>query len=568
MRCHFIASLFILTGIPTMKLRKIALAVFAVAAACSAQAQVATDLIAPAVNTTGTGLASGDQTILSTLMTDGNYISVAGASAVQSGFEKLVASLLTNPTYYIDATSSTGGKNITGASYVAVAGNLIAATTNLPAGAAVVVLYRTAGGSFNGVYPVIRNTAITALDVKNCSTSVGKGTAASPYSCAVNDPAAGGTGIAPDVGISDVEPKLFAATANLEGETLPTAVTSTELGTVTAYPMYALGFGLPLSASLSSGINISHATYAAIMAGAINNWSKVPGAVAADAGPIVICRRIPGSGTQALTNLYAANIGCTTAAGTTANRTFGGKVFSTTVGRVVAGVAQTNPSYDATQVANNANGVIVIEGNGSGDVRSCMDAAANGGTYTTKDRSSSKALTVNFGTGGYKAIGVLSLDSVKYSVSATSPNKKSSYTIGDANGLWQFRAFNGSGTVTNDEAGGFTAANPASGTATGLTYTTGGVVPKLDAIQNGDWPLTTYESFNIPARLAGDKLDLANQMLAAAQDPAVLRSIDALSYTALALPDLITKNTTTEGDVNVMHAASATGMCGPVVLRY
>ena len=552
-----------------MKLCKIALAVAAIAAACSTQAQVAADTAAPAQNLSGLGLAAADQTVLSGLMNDKNYISVSGASAVQAGFEKLVTSLLTNPTYYIDAASSTKGKNITGANYIAVAGKLINPTTNLNAGTAVVVLYRVAGGSYNGVYPVIRRTAIAALDVTNCSTSIGHGTSTSPYSCALNDPAAAGSGLVPDAGISDVEPKFFAAPANLEGETTPQAVSAAELATITATPMYAAAFGFPLSASLSSGVTISRPTYAAIMAGAINNWSKVPGALPSDAGPIVICRRIPGSGTQALTNLFAANTGCTTAAGTTASRTFGGKVYATTVGRVVGGVAQSNPSYDATVVANNADGVIVIENNASGDVRSCMDAAAHGGSYTTLDRSSNKSLTVNFGNGGYKAIGVLSEDSLANSVSATSSNKVGTYAIGVANGLWQFRAFNGSGTVTNDELGGLTAANPASGAAVGPTYTNGtGMLPTLANIQSGEWPLTTYESFNVLSSLTGDKADLANQMLAAAQSPDVLRTISALSYNALALPDLITNNTTTAGDVNVMHAASGTGLCGPVVLKY
>ena len=57
-----------------MKLRNIAIAAATVAAALSANAA---------------GLSSADQAKLTASMTAGNYVSIAGASAVQAGFEAL-----------------------------------------------------------------------------------------------------------------------------------------------------------------------------------------------------------------------------------------------------------------------------------------------------------------------------------------------------------------------------------------------------------------------------------------------------------------------------------------------
>ena len=528
-----------------MKLRNIAIAAASVAAVFSAGA---------------TGLAAADQTALKSTIAAGNYISIAGASAVQAGFESIIASVLKNPVYYVDTGT------LTSANYIAVSGTLKTPTGKFTAGTQVVIHYRVAGGSFNGIYPVARNTAIDALDVTNCSATLGAGTSASPYVCVTRGPNSNATnsalnaaGLVPDAGISDVDPSFFTVSDNLEGETTPAALSASEVASFTATPIYALGFGIPLTRNVSSSLVLSQQIYSSIMTGAFSDWAQVPTVPSTDGGAIVICRRIAGSGTQAITNLFAGNVGCTGASVSTVDRSVGG-AFTPTNGSTAA-------FYDVpSAVAANGNtGLIVIENNSSGDVRKCLDAAYFGGSYTTKDRDSKVALNVNFGSGGYKAIGVLGLDSLNKSTTTLAATKPATSAYGNANGAWQFRALGGNGLITGDN---ITAATASSVVAPAVTGS--GTLPTLANIQTGDWPMQGYESYNVPSRTTGDKLAVVNQIGSAAQSAAVLRGVNTLSWVALSLPDLITGNTTASTDAsNVLQAAHANNsLCAPQQRQY
>jgi len=523
-----------------MKLRHIAIAAAAVAAAVSANAA---------------GLSTVDQNTLKATMTAGRYVSIAGASAVQAGFEALIASVLNNPVFYVDTS------NAAGANYIAVSGTLKNAVGGLNTTNQVVIHYRVAGGSYNGIYPVARSLAIDALDVTNCSSTLGLGTAASPYVCTTRGPNSTSTnkvGLIPDAGISDVAPEFFTVTDNLEGETLPTALSNAEVSSMTTTPLYVQGFGIPLSRTVQSSLVMTKPLYSAIMTGAYSDWNQLPGASAtADKGPLVICRRIAGSGTQAVTNLFAGNTGCTAASVPTADRAASGAYA--TVGGVRSYVA----SRVALATGANNTGLIVVENNTSGDVRKCLDAAYYGGTYTTADRDSKTQLTVDFGAGGYKAIGVLSMDSVGRS---TNTLVNSGATLGNANGTWQFRALNGTGKITGD---GITAANIASPVAPVASGT--GILPTLANIQTGDWAMQGYESFNVRNSDSGtDKQGVVQAVANAAQSAAVLRGIANLSWASLALPDFVTGNTTAAADAsNVVQAAHASNdQCAPLQRQY
>jgi hypothetical protein len=516
-----------------MKFRHISIAVAAVIAAASASATPQTDAAA-AFNA-------------------GNYISIAGASAAQAGFEALIGTVLTAPKYFADKA------DITKANYIAALGTLKTAAGAFTATTNVAILYRVAGGSFNGVYPVIRATSIDALDLTAC-TAAGTGTGLDPYICPVRGPAANAAnpalnaaGVVPDAGISDVEPKFFKVTDNLEGETVPTAVNDTELKKVVASALYAQAFGLPVTRNVSSGMVFTPAIYNALMAGAFTDWNQVPGST--DSGPIVICRRIPGSGSQAVINLFSGNAGCAANSNSTA-----------TLADRSSSAAYTGSSYVAANVGTSSGtGLIVIENNASGDVRSCMDAAVQGGSlYSTKDRSSSIALPVDFGAGGYKAIGVLSMDSVDKS--AATATTVTAANIGGANGQWQFRSFYGTGTVTAPST--LTSANAT--TPVGITATGTGILPTVANVQVGDWPIIAYESFNIPTRVTGDKKTVLNRILAAGQQASVLRGLKALSWSALALPDGITGLATAASDTpNVLQALRNNGdVCSPLLRAY
>jgi ABC-type phosphate transport system substrate-binding protein len=531
-----------------MKLRNIALAAAAVVASLSAT-------------------AATYPTNLATTISNGQYISIAGASAVQSGFEALIAGLLTNPVYYSDAASAATATGVSNGAYLAVSGNLVKAAGTWGAGTQVVVLYRVAGGSYNGVYPVERKIVIDALDVTNCTNTADTtaGTFAKPFTCATRGPNSTpvSAGLAPDAGISDVDPSFFSVTDNLEGEPahLPNPLSTAEVADLTSSTLYAIAMGIPMTRNISANTVITKPVYSALMTGAFTDWSQVPGS--ADTGPIVICRRIPGSGTQAVTNWFAGNTACTSQAIPTSDRT--ASAAYAPAGATVNGVLQANPSYDVTAVAaSNGTGLIVIENNSSTDVRKCMDAAYNGGSYTTKDRDSKLAQTVFFGTGGYKAIGVLSTDSLNKSFATATATP----TLGNANGFWQFRGLNGTGTITSDA--GLTASTAA--TVIGPVVSTGatGVLPTLSNIQTGDWALQGYESFNIPKRLTGNKLALAQNLVTEAQSAHVLRTVGALANVALSLPDAVTGNVTPAADVsNVLQASYANGsLCGPLQRQY
>jgi hypothetical protein len=220
---------------------------------------------------------------------------------------------------------------------------------------------------------------------------------------------------------------------------------------------------------------------------------------------------VPGSGTQAVMNLWAGNFPCSESA------------FNVPADRDASGVWDRNQAwtYTDTSVTPNVNhagvgqytvtatgGLVVIENSTSGDVASCLDKAVTGGKYVTKDRDGNKVL-VDMGAGGHKAIGVLSMDSLS----------KSKTT-----GNWQFRSLDGAGTITWDNT-----ANPVATSGTGK-------FPTLATYENGDWDLQGWISFNVPSRTTGNKKAVLDKFLVNAQNPAVLANITDLKNVAAAIP--------------------------------
>ncbi len=482
-----------------MNFNKIAIAAAIAASAFSAQAAL------PA--------GSAAETLVNAANTSGQIVFISGASAVQKGFDALVTNMLNNVVYF----NNDGTTALNGSGYVAVAGNLKAASSTWAAGSAVIVIYRNSGGSVYGVNSVARAAAIQSLNVTaaTCGTA-GAGTTALPYKC---DSSASTTRV-PDAGMSDVAPVFFTNPVNTEGEVADSALTATERGLLTSKPMYAQAFGIPVTKNVESTAQFNRATIAAIMSGQIVDWSSVAGA---SAGDIVICRRTPGSGSQAVVNMWAGNYPCSsTASQVPLNR-------------------DDSVAWDAGTrtftAANGAGSTIVIENDSSGNVRTCLDKAVTGGTYTAKDRSGNP-VTVDFGAGGYKAIGVLSLDSIG-----------SSLTTGN----WQFRSLDGAGMITGD----------------GLSTTVGpvtsgtGTFPTVAALNTGDWSMEGWTSFNIPARTTGAKLAFVNQFLASAQNPTVLAAVKETKWTAAAIPN---GSNTSAQTLNVSYQGG--NQCAPLNRNY
>ena len=420
--------------------------------------------------------------IVNDAATNGRVLFISGASATQKGFTGIIATMFTGTP--VASATSTASKD-----FEAVAG-VLAAGNGPWSGQNVIIIDRVKGGSVWGVNPVARAEAIESLDVTSATCgSAGSGTAAMPYVCSAT-PLAGY--MVPDAGVSDVAPILFKAPFNTEGETAADSLTDAELASMAATPIYSLAFGVPVTKNVPL-VNINKAAVSAIMTGNIGTWNQVDASLPAD--DIVVCRRVPGSGTQSVDNLYFGNFPCDT-----------GLANNAPADRYASGAWN-----DATRkftVTAGTGAPVVVENSTSGDVRSCLDKAVTGGTFAGKDRDGN-AVAVDFGAGGHKAIGVMSMDSLKDSKAA---------------GNWQFRSLDGAGPITWDN------------TAIAPVTTGTGKFPTLANLIDGTWDLQGWISFQIPDRTTGAKKALAEAFLLQAQNPAILSTIADLKNVAAAIP--------------------------------
>lgn len=458
----------------------------------------------------GAAMAAVPTAVLNDANTNGRVISISGASAVQKGFTGIIGKMFTGtPTYFAEKLG-----DVSGTDFVGVAGTL-AAGTGAWAGKNVIIVYRVKGGSVYGVNPVARNEAIETLNVTASCGATGSGTAAAPYVC--------GTSMRiPDAGVSDVAPALFQSPVNTEGETAAAALSAGELGVLTSTPIYGIAFGVAATKNLGT-IGLNRSALAAVMAGNVGTWDAV---ASTESGDINVCRRVPGSGTQAVYNMYLGNYPCSGDVNFPADRDASGAWDASTRTFTVDG---------------NSGGLVVIENSSSAEVRSCLDAAqtasdAPAGGYTsygTFDRDG-VAVTVKFKNGvSHKAIGTLSMDSLNKSTTAAK---------------WQFRSLDGAGKIVQDTAN---AAPTTSGT---------GKFPTMASIVDGTWDLMGMVSFNLPARTTGDKKAALDYFLGIAQDPATLDAVGAIKYVAAGVPG--GNYTYTTG--NVLRASYLNGnQCAP-----
>lgn len=529
-----------------MKLNKLA---FVCAAVCATFAGQASAQLAGANLTVvnNAKAAAGGARIL--------YIS--GASAVQGGFNQITASLLTNPIRFQSPSAS---------DYRAVAGKLVTSAGGWAAGDDVIIINRAKGGSVFGVNPVARNAKIESINISAAGCTTGAGTVALPYVCALTTDVTGTATpgntdddfIQPDAGVSDVAPGLFDGLYNTEGEPSEPALSPSELALLTPTPIYTLAFGVPMSDNLPL-FNINKSALSAIMAGNVGAWPQVNAAAggltaaqaaAGSTDDILICRRVNGSGSQAVANLYYGNYPCDTGlrANVPADRS---------AGSAWNGV-------DKFLVEGNTGFANVVENSTSGDVRNCMnnafdasakafvaDGVATPGTlnpltrtisgavgytgYVSSDRAGNP-VAVQFRDGrAHKAVGVLSMDSLSNSTTTSK---------------WTFRAMDGAGEIT---WGGVIATPP--------VVTGTGRLPTLASLTDGTWDQQGVISLNVPSRTTGNKLALLNDFLAQATSPALLAAQTGLKFAAASLPG--TPDPTATG--NVTRASYLGGdQCAPL----
>jgi len=235
---------------------------------------------------------------------------------------------------------------------------------------------RSAGGSGKGVQVVADAVEIEALNINNGNcTDNGDAT----WDCSIAGGVAGGDLFlkVSTAGISDVEPAMFVGPNVPAGDS---AVTPAQVAQMDVTSMNAVIFGVPLSENLYRALQIaqgfdstkddeanmpslSTSQVNALITGNITKWdqllvSGIPltGIVGVTpptddlfgpnpVGPLVhVCRRVPGSGTQAQMNAVFANSPCS------------------------IGVQETALA-DAT---NPVIGPIIQENSGSGDVTVCL----------------------------------------------------------------------------------------------------------------------------------------------------------------------------------------------------
>lgn len=467
-------------------------------------------------------LTTAQKAVIDDANTNNRILFISGASAVQKGFTGIISALIPNTkTYFTDKNGKdTAGKANTH-SYEAVAGVLDSAAGGDWAGKNVIIIYRVAGGSVWGVNPVARAQAIESLNVT--STTCNDAGYAAADGSAANDKAfqCAKNARVPDAGVSDVAPGLFKEPLNTEGEIPAGQLSEAELAEFSndlSKPIYALAFGVPVTSNVNTALNRS--AVAAIMSGSVGTWNAVDPALPAD--DIVVCRRVPGSGTQAVENLYFGNFPCgdanrpadRTASQANPDEGESGAFDPTATWTWVDANGKTHSGTGKYTIdpSNQTGGLVVIENSSSGNVAECMDAAVTGGKYVTKTRDGASAeYLVEFVNPGSKAIGVLSMDSLSKSKST---------------GNWQFRSLDGNGTYTWDN----TAAAPVS--------TGSGKHPTLANLIDGTWDMQGWISFNTPNRTISDanKASVLAKFLEKAQDPAILAGISDLKNVAAAIP--------------------------------
>lgn len=339
-----------------------------------------------------------------------NEFRIAGASALRLSVAAYMKEICAPATFHVyHATSSSDHR--------AYACELAATVGSLPAGSSVLVYKRDAGGSGQGVNPIARAQAQTHMTVDGTCVAEGLGATPATDANVANYRCGGTASVVSDAGISDVEPALLQASVNLTQATpagytpaaaAGSALTSAELSNLNSGALVQALFGVAVNkkayralqeaqgiigagaamidvpadqttwtaATLDTIPSLPTSFVASYLSGnlaagtAARGWNMViPTTVDASAASrtINICRRTEGSGTQAVSNAYFLNNGCSKASGDLLNPVGVGHSVGNDSNIVQGGVTV------VTGVTPRAlNGVVVEEGTSAGQVEDCV----------------------------------------------------------------------------------------------------------------------------------------------------------------------------------------------------
>jgi hypothetical protein len=486
-----------------MKLKTFAVSFGVALSSLSGQASAADCVAAPADPYTCTASPGYDNFFITGATAPDNFLETTVTSWLEPGYVKIIDS-------------------IDGRQQRAFVGKF-KVTAPVPAahqGKSVRIIKRSTGGSVFGVNPVARDEFLAVLDVKNtlgtCTTT------GSPRVCPVLG-VDGASGQKPTLGVSDVSPEMFKAPYNVEfdrqtGQPV-LQLSASETAGLTIKAANVLSMGIVATNSVPASTVFTKAIYGDLLRqGGYADWSQVSGAITPAAGTgLVVCRRVPGSGTQTSYNWFFHNFPCTQ--GSVVGNDFNNpKRMADSFGYDPDGDGNRGlPGEDGTAKGAKAftldptAGLTVIENSTSGNVRDCLEKAQNGGTHEFQDEEG-KWVKVDFGTGGYGAIGVLSLDSLNNQNKSPAAPNACDATNGKTVCGWSFRALDGAGTYSDSDSG--TSVVPvASAGATGF-------VPSKANLTSGNYQFAVELTFQYKtSKTTGSVKTLADDLITAIGAP-------------------------------------------------
>lgn len=467
------------------------------------------------------GLASASAAALTAFEAadPGLDIFLSGASAPQNTLSEIAVQLFEPGyiVYYSDGGDDAKTKD-DGVDYRAYFGVI---KSGAPIDASLVgkkvrLIDRAKGGSVWGVNPVARAQAIATLAITDpacrdmASVPAASRTSGVHQLCTEagddtnpNDP---GNRV-PDFGVSDVAPKMFKAPYNVEAGA--NQLTDLEADNLTEKGVNTLMMGLAATDGVPFGTHLSKADYASILAGTIANFSSITPALN---NPVVVCRRVNGSGTQASYNWFFHNFPCTS-----------GSIAGSGTSAPLDRLSNIDSGSDLGGAGTSADPVIInptlgraiIENSGSGDVRACLAAAAAGTDYSNK-------ILVDYGSG-------VTEEHYKVLFSASGPNTPAIGVVSlDSRGKesgWTFRSLDGAGHI-----------NPADGASVCDTTDNCGVFPTKTNLLAGDYEFASELSMQYrnkivngvnPPAVGSDQLKFITGFIKASGDPAVIEAISS-----------------------------------------
>jgi hypothetical protein len=496
---------------------------------------------------------------------------LSGASAPQNLLGALANSLFRTDAgfqinVFFDNNSTPADNSDDGTNYRAYYG-VMRTAPEIPValqGKRVLLVNRARGGSVWGVSAVARAERIQTMAIS--STDCSAAPVSGSFRCNITgvDPGLGtptGTEVVPDFGVSDVPPIMFKGPLNVEfGQT---QLSNTELGRLTVRASNSLLMGLVATTNVPDTTFFSRALYGGILTGQIQDWTQVDPAISTGNTQMVVCRRVPGSGTQASYNWYFNNFPCQFAGlGGTGTQAPARMTDSATYINNGAAWPLLNPaapnSASNPRLINPAEGFTVVENPTSGNVRACLARAVFGGdhNFTGDDGAFYR---VQFGGGAYRAVGTLSLDSLNTTTPTTG------FDSSEQSGRWSFRSVDGAGSFRTTTFG-----SSAVFTATGT-----GVMPSKANHISGAYDFAAELTFQFRnVAVAGTPALSADPLKAAFVDLFIQRSSDPSILSTLApgpraataaIPDFGWDITVNDNANRVTRASRGGNMCSPLV---